>query len=83
MEDIESIAEAIKGAKRYFIQKYNPIEGREDKPHAKQTAMLAAMPPPFCARILAGMCYIFAIQFFHYPFRGSKRKSTPRQLPII
>jgi pyruvate formate lyase activating enzyme len=41
VEDIESIAEAIKGAKRYFIQKYNPIEGREDKPHAKQTAMLA------------------------------------------
>jgi len=38
LADIEEIAQTIKGAKRYFIQKYSPIEGREDKPHKKEYA---------------------------------------------
>lgn len=36
LTDIETIAKTISGSKQYFIQKYNPIEGREDsRPHSK------------------------------------------------
>ncbi len=41
IEDIAEIAQTIKGAKRYFIQKYSPIEGRKDKPHSKAYALQA------------------------------------------
>ncbi len=41
IEDITEIAQTIKGAKRYFIQKYSPIEGRKDKPHKKEYALQA------------------------------------------
>lgn len=52
--DIAEIAQTIKGAKRYFIQKYSLVEGCKGKPHNKgdalQALQVASAWVPTCLR---------------------------------